>query len=139
MAVVQAYVDGDRFDVRDDASRQPLFASRRGRPTANTFRNWTYIATQPCLHAPCPHGKERVACEFTKYNHASKCPSSRSPHQIRTGSIGWQLDKGLPAEIVAERVNATVRTIREHYDKIGRVERMERRRRHYMGDLEFEL
>lgn len=136
MDVVDEFVREHRYEIYDDANRQPLLASQQGRPTENTFRNWTYLATLPCLHSPCPHGRERAGCSFTEYNHASKCPSSRAPHHVRTGSIGWQLDQGLPVEIVAERVNATVRTIRDHYDKVGRVERMERRRRHYIGDLE---
>ncbi|MDH5019011.1 tyrosine-type recombinase/integrase [Halobacterium rubrum] len=128
--------DGQRWDVHDDHGRKPLFASRLGRPTANTVRVWTYMATLPCIYAGCPHGRKRDTCEFTERGHASKCPSSRSPHQIRTGSITWQLDAGLPPEVVATRVNASVETIERHYDKATPRERMEHRRRAYVDDLD---
>lgn len=132
---LETFVDEYRYDVYDDQNRQPLLASRSGRPTGNTVRVWMYLATLPCQHSPCPHGREREGCQFTDRNHASKCPSSRAPHHVRTGSISWQLDRGIPAEIVAERVNAAVSTIRDHYDKTGRVERMEKRRRNYLTNL----
>ncbi|WP_239638600.1 hypothetical protein [Halorubrum saccharovorum] len=63
----------------------------------------------------CPHDKDPDTCEWTRYVHLSKCPSSRSPHPIRTGSITWQLNQEIPPE-VAERVDATVKTIENHYD-----------------------
>lgn len=126
--VLEEFIEGNRHDVVDDHGRAPLLASMRGRPTENTFRAWSYLATEPCLHSPCPHDQERETCEFVDYTHASKCPSSRSPHQIRTGSITWQLDVGLPPAVVAERVNADLRTIKQHYDKATDVERRERLR-----------
>ncbi|QLG27721.1 hypothetical protein HUG10_09220 [Halorarum halophilum] len=74
---------------------------------------------------------------MTTNPHASKCPSSRSPHKIRSGSITWQLNCGVPPEIVAERVNASVSTIKSHYDFATAEERwrryhdqMESRREH---------
>jgi hypothetical protein len=97
---------------------------------------WSYLATLPCLHSPCPHGRERPTCEFTTHAHASKCPSSRSPHKIRTGSITWQLDLGIPPEVVANRVNASLETIEQHYDVADPRERMEKRRRPHVENLE---
>jgi len=136
------YIRENRYDSHDDYGRQPFLASAVGRPTENTLRNWSYRATLPCLHTACPHGKEREGCEWTQYNHASKCPSSRSPHQIRTGAITWLLNQGWPPEDVAERVNASVKTIEEHYDKADPDERrrrlrkrMEKRRRSLVEDL----
>lgn len=138
-AALDAYLAGDEhWDVNDEHGRKPLFASRLGRPTANTVRVWTYMGTLPCLYGPCPHGRERETCEYTERGHASKCPSSRSPHQIRTGSITWQLDAGLPPEVVATRVNASVETIERHYDKATPRERMERRRRRYVDNLDIQ-
>jgi len=141
--VLQAYIDGPRYDVRDDHGRQPLISSAKGRPHTNTLRVISYLATIPCLHSPCPHGKEEIACNWTEYAHASKCPSSRSPHQIRTGAVTWLLNKGWPPEDVAERVNASVKTIEQHYDKADPEERrrrlldrMEDRRRSLVDDLE---
>jgi len=143
--VLQRYVDHHRYDSRDEHGRQPFLASRDGRPTTNTMRVWSYLATQPCLHSECPHGKERETCEWVAYSHASKCPSTRSPHHIRTGTITWLLNKGWPPEDVAERVNATVKTIEQHYDKADPEqrrrrlrERMEQRRRPLLDHLEFD-
>ena len=128
----------DRWEVHDEHGREPLFASRQGRPGHNTVRCWMYLGTLPCIHSDCPHGRDPEDCEFTERNHASKCPSSRSPHQIRTGSITWQLDSGLPPEVVAVRVNASVSTIKKHYDKATPRERMEQRRRRHVDHLDLE-
>lgn len=140
--VVKSYIRNDRYDVHDDYGRQPLLASAKGRPGKNTLRVWSYLATLPCQFGPCPHGKEREACEYTEYAHASKCPSSRSPHQIRTGTVTWLLNRGWPPEDVAERVNASVKTIEQHYDKADPEERrrrlrdrMEQRRRPLLDEL----
>lgn len=137
--VLKRYIKAYRHDVHDDHGRAPLLTSQRGRPQPNTIRVWTYGATQPCKHSLCPHGRERPGCEFLDSDKSSQCPSSKSPHRIRTGSIGWQLDIGLPPWVVAERVNADVSVIEEHYDKTPARERMERRRRPFIADLEGDL
>jgi len=137
-AVLERYLK-KRSDVHDDNGRAPFLPSQRGRPTENTLRVWNYLATQPCKHSPCPHDNERDTCEYTERAHSSKCPSSRSPHPIRTGSISWQLDIGLPPWVVAERVNAHIDVIEQHYDKTPARERMERRRRPFITDLEADL
>jgi site-specific recombinase XerD len=122
----------NRPDVNDDVGRAPLIPSSQGRPTVGTLRAWTYQATIPCLHSECPHEKDPETCDWTSYNSASKCPSSRSPHQVRTGSITHQRDLGFPAEVVAERCNASLDVIEEHYDKATAREEMERRRRQFV-------
>ncbi|MWV65532.1 site-specific integrase [Halorubrum sp. JWXQ-INN 858] len=143
MDVLREYV-GNRYDVRDDHGRQPLITSQKGRPGVNTVRMWSYLATQPCLHGPCPHGETPETCEMREFAHASKCPSSRSPHRIRTGSITWQLNCGVPPETVAERVNATVKTIKKHYDWATERERWRRHheqlegRRDHLQKFEFD-
>jgi len=143
--VVRTYSSEHRYDVHDDHGRQPLIASANGRPTSNTVRIWSYLATLPCTYGLCPHGKTIEDCEWTARAHASKCPSSRSPHQIRTGTITWLLNRGWPPQDVAERVNASVKTIEDHYDKATPEERRERlrermedRRRSLIDQLEFE-
>lgn len=120
------YVRENRIDVSDDHGRQPLLASARGRPGKGTIRSWSYLATFPCIAGPCPHGKETESCEFTEFAHASKCPSSRAPHHIRTGSITWQLNQGIPPGVVAERVNSDVKTIKQHYDFASSEQRWDR-------------
>jgi len=125
----------ERPDRRDEHGREPPFPSREGRPTTGTIRDWMYLGTVPCAHSPCPHGKNPKTCEFLSYSHASKCPSSRSPHQIRTGSITWQRSRGVPVEVVAERVNASVETIEQYYDKEDPRRELEERRRDHLQNL----
>nr|WP_303648681.1 tyrosine-type recombinase/integrase [Haloarchaeobius litoreus] len=138
VSVLQAWIRRDRPDTRDDHGRNPLLACRQGRPSTSTVRNWCYMGTQPCLRKLCPHGQERKACEYTKRNYASQCPSSRSPHQVRTGSVTWQLNRGIDIEDVADRVNATPAVIREHYDVATGVEKLEERREKYQDTLSLE-
>ena len=132
--VLKYYLRHHREDVHDEHGRQPLLASARGRPAVTTLTSWAYSATLPCLHGPCPHGKDPNECQWTEFAHASKCPSSRAPHQVRTGSITWQLNLGLPPEVVAERVNADLETIKNHYDKATEDEKRHRRRRRMERD-----
>jgi site-specific recombinase XerD len=132
---IQHYIERDRPDQSDEHGRQPLLASQRGRPTPGTIRDWMYQATEPCIRRECPHGRRRVACGWTRSTQASHCPSSRSPHQVRTGAITWMLNEGIPPSIVAERVNATVDVIEEHYDKQQQVAAMEERRREHIETL----
>jgi len=136
--ILREYTHNHRHGVHDEHGRQPFLASKRGRPGKNTIRSWSYLATLPCLHSACPHGRERVQCEYTEFAHVSKCPSSRSPHKIRTGSITWQLDCGLLPEVVAERVNASIEVIEEHYDVASPRQQMEERRRHHVDRLGLE-
>ncbi|MBO4248409.1 site-specific integrase [Halomicrobium sp. IBSBa] len=126
---LDTYIVRERADKRDEYGREPLFCGRQGRPSFTTLRSWSYRATQPCLWTECPHGRRRSSCEWTERRHASKCPSSRSPHRVRTGSITWQLNRGLSIEIVAERVNATPSVIRQYYDQATAEEEFEKRRR----------
>ena len=136
--VVDKYIENHRVDAYQDG-RQPLLTTSQGRPHENTLRVWCYLATQPCLHEPCPHGEERETCDYVHMHHASKCPSSLSPHRIRTGSITWQRDCGLPAEVVAERVNATLEVIESYYDKATARQRLEQRRRPYIENLQLDF
>lgn len=127
--VLDTYIDRERWDQRDEHGREPLFCARQGRPSFTTLRAWSYRATQPCLWTECPHGRHPDTCEWTERTHVSKCPSSRSPHRIRTGSITWQLNRGLDIELVGERVNASPSVIRKHYDQATDAEEFEERRR----------
>jgi site-specific recombinase XerD len=135
--VLDEYIAENRHKKYDDEGTPPLFTSQVGRPSQNAVRAWSYLATQPCLHKACPHGNERETCEYVDYSKASTCPSSRSPHQIRTGSITWQLNRGVPIEVVAERVNTSVRVLKRHYDQPTRVEELEERRREHVDRLDF--
>lgn len=136
--ILDNYIEKYRHKKFDDYGRQPLFTSEVGRPHTSTIRPWMNLATVPCLHTTCPHGNERPTCDYLYHNEASKCPSSRSPHQVRTGSITWQRHRGVPPEVVAERVNSSVRVIEEHYDVPSKREEMEERRRPHIDRLNFD-
>ncbi|QSG08889.1 tyrosine-type recombinase/integrase [Halapricum desulfuricans] len=127
-AVLDLYVARERIDVRDEHGREPLFTSQTGRPTIGTIRSWMYEATQPCMARECPHGKRRPNCAFVPRDQASQCPSTRSPHPIRRGSITWQRNLGFSAETVAERAAATPSVIRRYYDDPDYDDELERRR-----------
>lgn len=130
------YIARERPHKRDEFGREPLFATRQGRASGASIRSWSYLGTQPCLHQECPHGRQRHSCEWTERNHASKCPSSRPPHAIRTGSITWQLNAtNGDIEYVARRVNANPNTIRRYYDKATPEEEFEERQQKYQNDL----
>lgn len=126
--VLDFFIERERPDKRDENGRRPLLTTTQGRPAESTIQTWAYQATQPCLYTACPHNKTREKCDYTEKSHASKCPSSRSPHQIRTGSITWQLNRGLSYVKVAERVAASPETIRRYYDKADLDDELARRR-----------
>lgn len=135
---LRQYISGDRWDKHDDHGRQPLLTSLQGRPSTNTMRAWMYAATFPCVRGPCPHGHNPDDCDFRSHTHASKCPSSRAPHHVRTGSITWHQDRSVPREVTTERVNASQEIIDQFYDKATKRERMELRRRPHLEKLEIE-
>jgi len=122
------WIARERPEKKDRSGRTPLLTTNQGRPAESTIQTWAYQATQPCMATACPHNRERATCRYTEKTHASKCPSSRSPHAIRTGSITWQLNRGLSYVKVAERVASSPETIRRYYDKPDLDEELARRR-----------
>ena len=135
--ILDAYIQENRHDVYDDYGRSPLLTSSVGRPVGNTIYAWMNLATVPCLHTDCPHGNDPESCNYLKQTQASKCPSSRPPHAVRTGSITWQLNRGVPTEVVSDRVDTSVRMLENHYDQPTKREELEERRRHHLGRLGF--
>lgn len=137
--VLGTYIEEHRHDRRDEHGRVPLFTTRstNGRLSDNALRSWMYQATQPCWHTddPCPHDKVRGRCDWTNAAEASKCPSSQSPHAVRTGSITFHRDQGYSKEVVSDRVNASLRVIERHYDKADRRRELEQRRREQVNKL----
>lgn len=129
--VLREYVDTTRYERRDDYGRQPLITSHYGRAGTNAIRNWCYLATQPCVRAPCPHDRKQPTCEYRDSNQASGCPSSRSPHQIRTGAITRMLNRS-DKDRVEYRANTSEF---DHYDMATEREKMELRDRDVADDL----
>ena len=128
--LLQDFIDVNRVEVEDDYGRKPLFSSQKGsgRMSKGAIRSRFNIITQPCRYGTCPHDRDTDTCEALEHGYEARCPSARSPHRIRTGSITHHRDEGWPPEVLAERVNATPGVIRTHYDQPDLLKRMESRR-----------
>jgi len=128
--MLQDYIRVTRPEVEDEYSRKPLFSSQKGsgRMSKGAIRCRFNIITQPCRYGVCPHDRDTDTCEALDHGYEARCPSARSPHRIRTGSITHHRDEGWPPEVLAERVNATPEVIRTHYDQPNLLKRMESRR-----------
>jgi len=135
--VVQAYVQVNRADHEASDSRRALFTTEKGnvaRVSGSSIRREIYILTQPCRYGECPHDRDPDDCEAIEHGYESRCPSSRSPHPIRTGRVTHLRDQGWPPDVVGERVDATPETIRLHYDLPDKIRRMQTRRKYLKGD-----
>jgi len=136
---IQDYIENNRYGVEDERGRKPLIASEHGRLADTGIRQVAYRLTQPCLVEDCPHDKDPATCEWRSYNSYSKCPSSRSPHAIRKGSISAQLNGEVhpnqvaeaPVEVVSSRSDVGPRTLKKHYDVRDEVSKMQARREFY--------
>lgn len=128
--VLTDYIDSpNRHSVTDEYRRAPLLTTQHGRPSVGTIQNWVYRMTRPCvIGEPCPHDYDPDTCEFTGHDRASGCPSSVSPHAIRTGSITALRDSGTPREIVSDRGDVSEKILEKHYDKASKRQRMRRRK-----------
>ncbi|ADD03887.1 XerC/D-like integrase [Natrialba magadii ATCC 43099] len=107
---VREYIDVNRVERTDSDERRPLLTTEKGkhaRVSKSSIRREIYIMTQPCRWGSCPHNRDTTTCEALEHTLEARCPSSRSPHPIRSGSITHMRDEGWPPEVVAERVNAT--------------------------------
>jgi len=122
------YVTQNRPSVTDSEGREPLFATKHGRMATSTIRRLVYQITRPCIYGTdCPHGRDVNDCAARNHGNASKCPSSRSPHAVRRGSIMHQRAAGLRVNDISDRVDATTEVIEKHYD--CRTEEQKRKQR----------
>jgi len=131
--ILTEYLDVNRPDITDAYGRDPLLPTQRGegRLSTSAIRNWAYIYTQPCeFGGECPHDRDPETCEAREHGHGSKCPSSVSPHKIRTGSITWHRDKGWPIQALAQRANTSEAMIKGVYDQPEQLVRGASRRQH---------
>lgn len=131
--ILADYLEYNRPSVRDDYGRAPLIASTQGRLSETALREDVYKITRPCVVAECPHDRDPKSCEAMDWGNASTCPSSRSPHPVRRGSITKHLRDGTPQEIISERSNVTGDILEQHYDERTEREKMELRRDHIEG------
>lgn len=88
--VLADYRDERRTPQSQDG-RRPLFTTRHGRISEGWVRREFYDVT-------------------------SRDGERRPPHDVRRGSVSDHLARGWPIDDLAERVNATPRVLRKHYD-----------------------
>lgn len=133
MDLIRDYIDSpNRHDVTDRFGRRPLLTTKNGRPSTDTIRRDLYKLTRPCVYGNhCPHDRDIDSCEFTHSDHASKCPSSHSPHPLRRWSIESQIDRGVAKELLTDRVDVSVPILNKHYDRRSK----ERKRKHRLKIL----
>jgi len=118
--VFEDYIKVNRYDVTDDHDRRPLLTSQKGsgRLSKSAMRNWIYVLTQPCeFGAPCPHDRDPEECDAREHGYGSLCPSSRSPHRIRTGAITHHRDQGWSITDIADKANTSKELIESVYDQ----------------------
>ncbi|WP_313691549.1 tyrosine-type recombinase/integrase [Halorarum halobium] len=133
--ILEDYIDGPRDNVRDEYAREPLITTQYGRPSISTLRDTLYRMTRPCWRgAGCPHDREVDECLATQTDHASKCPSARSPHDVRSGRVTAYRRDDVPRRIVSDRLDASSGILDEHYDRRSSREKAEQRR-DYLPDL----
>jgi site-specific recombinase XerD len=126
--VVQDYIDGPRKQIADEHGRRPLLSTREGRASASCIRCTLYKATRPCwIGEECPHDKDPETCEWTYYDQASKCPSSRSPHDVRKARVTKFRNDGVHRGVVSEEIDASEDILDKHYDRASKEERADRR------------
>ncbi|WP_222915132.1 tyrosine-type recombinase/integrase [Natrinema sp. SYSU A 869] len=125
---LEDYIEYHRHDVTDDHGREPLLTTEYGRPAGNTFRTTLYRVTRPCWRGePCPHDRDVETCDATHLDHASKCPSSRSPHDLRSGRVTFYRREDVPRRVVKDRLNASEDILDRHYDRRSDREQAEQR------------
>jgi integrase len=132
---IEDYIEYHRDDVTDDYGRSPLLTTEYGRPAGNTLRTVLYRVTRPCWRGEaCPHDRDLDECDATHLDHASKCPSSRSPHDLRSGRVTFYRREDVPRRVVKDRLNASEDILDRHYDRRSDREQAEQRS-NYLPDL----
>jgi len=60
----------------------------------------------------------------------SRCPSSRSPHDLRSGRLTYYQLKETGREVVSDRMDASDEVLEKHYDRRSERQKAEQRRDH---------
>jgi site-specific recombinase XerD len=139
--VVDDFIEARRPDVEDEHGRQPLIAHENGRYHENSFQAMMYAITRPCHYTnECPHDRVIEDCEAARYDTASKCPSSVSPHPIRRGSITYHLrEKEWGYDDASQRFDVSVKVLKQHYDRTTEDDRRDKRASQYLTNEEGRL
>ena len=129
--VLEVYIEFRRVEATDEHGRKPLLTSKKapGRVTVSGIRIRAYEMTQPCqVGKECPHDRDPEDCEAREHGQKSRCPSVRSPHKWRTGSVTWHRDRGWPPEEIAVKMATSVELVNSVYDQPEKLKRMSIRR-----------
>lgn len=129
--VLRAYIRFRREEGPDENGREPLLTSEKapGRISVSGIRIRAYEMTQPCqVGKECPHDRDPADCEARVHGQQSRCPSVRSPHKWRTGSVTWHRDRGWPPEEIAVKMATSVELVNSVYDQPEKLKRMAIRR-----------
>lgn len=127
--ILQDYIDGPREDVVDEHGRQPLVTTRNGRIATTTIRDTLYRVTRPCWRGKgCPHDRDPNTCKWTHYSAMSKCPSARSPHDVRSGRVTAHRLADEDRSLVSDRLDASEEVLDKHYDRRSKRQKAEQRR-----------
>jgi len=130
--VLKDYIDGPRNDLTDDYGREPLVTTRWGRVSPSAVRDTLYRVTRPCWRdEPCPHDRDPEDCEATNHAHMSRCPSSRSPHDVRSGRVTAHRLSDEDRSLVSDRMDASGEILDKHYDRRSSRQKAEQRRRFF--------
>lgn len=129
--VLLDWIDGLRPAVQDDHGRAPLVTTRYGRASAHCIRDAFYRWSRPCqIGLECPHDEDPDTCEAATGGPMSRCPSARSPHDVRKARVTQYRDDDTPRGVVSDRLDASEDVLDKHYDRASRREKAERRWRH---------
>lgn len=134
--VLRDYIETTRREVEDEYGRDPLLTTVHGRPHIETLRKKSYAITRPCeIGKTCPHDRDPDECDAAgSQPKAYGCPSSKSPHPWRRGSITHWLSQDVPADIVSDRFSVGRDVIDKHYDERSKFGRMEQWR-DYLNEI----
>ncbi|RQG97235.1 tyrosine-type recombinase/integrase [Natrarchaeobius chitinivorans] len=131
---LQDYIEGPRQSITEDSGRQPLVTTRFGRASPTCIRDTLYKWSRPCaIGIDCPHDEDPATCEAATHDAASKCPSSRSPHDVRKARVTKYRNDGVHRGIVSDRLDASEQVLDKHYDRASKREKADRRWRQIQG------
>jgi len=126
--ILQDYIDGPRRSIVDEDGRSPLVTTHQGRVSPTAIRDACYRWTRPCmLSEECPHDRTMDGCDAVSFEHMSKCPSARSPHDIRKARVTKYRNDGVPRGVVSDRLDASEDVLDKHYDRASKREKADRR------------
>lgn len=116
--VLQDYISQRREAVTDEFHRKPLFTTNNQRITRQRAYKDYVALSRPChINDTCPHDRDIEDCTAARQKkRAFGCPSSKSLHPIRRGSITHHINMGWPKPKLSERVDVSVQVLNDHYD-----------------------